>query len=156
MCNWSIYYQHLAEIVWQLNICTIIGLITHEFDLSLYMWQDVLDTTLWALWSSCSWLVVIMSFFRVLQFPPPIKLNPIILLKLALNILKSYIIFRIFVFCCWELYKTNMMNGCGIFFYIIVQGYLLVFVCYHIHGTYMYYKYLPCFTIRRINTDYLL
>jgi len=42
------------------------------------------------------------------------------------------------------------MNGCGIFFYIIVQGYLLVFVCYHIHGT--YYKYLPCFTIRRINT----
>lgn len=45
-CAISLYYQHLAEIVWQLNICTIIGLITHEFDLSLYMWQDVLDTTL--------------------------------------------------------------------------------------------------------------
>ena len=57
-------------------------------DLSLYMW------------SGCSWLVVILSFFRVLQFPPPIKLNGIILLKLSINILKSYNIFRIFLFCC--------------------------------------------------------
>lgn len=36
-CAIRLYYQHLAKIVWQLNILTIIGLMTREFDLSLYM-----------------------------------------------------------------------------------------------------------------------
>lgn len=93
------------------------------------------------LWSSCSWLIVIMSFFRVLQFPPPIKLNPIILLKLALNILKSYLSLEYLYFVVENYTKPTWWMDVGFFFILLYKDiYLYLFVIiYMVHTINIYH-----------------